>query len=136
MSDSWKPLVSHGIEFFPCAKGFFVASFTSTHEHDLILEKIWTWGDHFLSIKPWMPSFNPLTESLFVHLVWICLLNLPLHFWEHSYFEAIGNSIGSFLKVDDATFSMGHSNFAHLLIDVDLSLALPRDVVLMVGDRP
>lgn len=57
-------------------------------------------------------------------------------FWEPSCFEAIGNSISNFLKVNDATFSMGHSTFAHLLIDVDISLALPRDVVLMVGDSP
>lgn len=38
--------------------------------------------------------------------------------------------------MDDGTPSMGHSTFAHILIDIDISSPLRRDVVLMVGDRP
>lgn len=136
VSDSWKPLVAYGIELFPCAKGFFIASFTSTLDRDLVLGKLWSLGDHSLSIKPRSSSFKPLTEFLSIRLVWVLLPNLSLHFWEPSCFEAISNSIGSFLKVDDATTSMGHSTFALLLIDIDISLALPMDVVLMVGDKP
>lgn len=114
VSNSWKPLVAYGIELFPCAKGFFIASFTSTLDCDLVMGKLWSWGDHSLSIKPWSPSFNPFTESLSIRPAWVRLPNLPLHLWEPSCFEAIGNSIGNFLKVDDATTSMGHSTFARL----------------------
>lgn len=31
---------------------------------------------------------------------------------------------------------MGHTTFARILVDIDISLPLPGDVVLMVGDRP
>lgn len=31
---------------------------------------------------------------------------------------------------------MGHSTFAHILIDIGISMPLPKDVVLMVGDKP
>lgn len=74
------PLVAHSIEHFPCAKGFFIPSFASSLDRDLVLGKLWAWGDHSLSIKPWTTSFNPLIEPLNVHLVWIRLPNLPLHF--------------------------------------------------------
>lgn len=112
VSDSWKPLVAHNIELFPCAKGFFIASFTSFLNRDSVLGKLWAWGDHSLSVKPWTTSFNPLTKPLNVHPVWVHLPNLPLHFWEHSCYKAISNSIGYFSKVDDAMSSMGHSTFA------------------------
>lgn len=31
---------------------------------------------------------------------------------------------------------MGHSTFARILVNIDISMPLPGDVVLMVGDRP
>ncbi|GLJ37023.1 hypothetical protein SUGI_0750230 [Cryptomeria japonica] len=69
VSDSWRPLVAHNIELFPCAKGFFIASFTSPPDRDLVLDKLWAWGVHSLSVKPWSTSFNPLTKPLNVHPV-------------------------------------------------------------------
>lgn len=93
VSDSWRSFVAHNVELFPCAKGFFIASFTSSIDSDLVLGKLWAWGVHPLSIKPWTTSFNPLIEPLNVRLVWVCLPNLPLHFWEISCYETIGNSL-------------------------------------------
>lgn len=37
---------------------------------------------------------------------------------------------------DDVMPSMGHSTFTHVLIDLDISSTLPREIVLMFGDRP
>lgn len=48
VSKSWKPLVTHNIELFPCAKSFFIASFTSPVDRDLVLGKLWAWGVHSL----------------------------------------------------------------------------------------
>lgn len=124
------------VELFPCGKGFFIASFASYLDRNLVLDKLWAWGDHSLSIKPWTTSFNPLTKSLSMRPIWARLPNLPLHFCELSCYEAIENYIGHFLKVDEATSSMRHSTFARFLVDIDISLPLPKDVVLMVGDRP
>ncbi|XP_057815843.2 uncharacterized protein LOC131029395 [Cryptomeria japonica] len=135
VSNSYKPLVAGCIELFPYAKGFFIASFASLDDHALALGKLWAWGFNSLLVKLWTP-FNPLTESLYVCPVWVHLPNLPLRFWEHSCYEAIGNTIGRFLKINDAKPSMGHSTFARILIDIDISLPLLGDVVLMVGDRP
>ena len=52
-----------------------------------------------------------------------------------SFFEAIGNFLCHFVKVDEAMPTMGHSNFSIILVDMDASQLLPRDVVLMVGER-
>lgn len=51
-------------------------------------------------------------------------------------YEAIGNSIGRFLKVDESTSFMGHSTITCFLVDVGLSLPLHGEVVLMVGNQP
>lgn len=127
--------VSDNVELFPYAKGFFNVVFTSEDEQDLILSKLWLWGNHSLSTKPWTISFNPLTEPLNVHPAWNCLPNLPLHFWENSLFEAIGNSIGHSLMVDEAKTEVSQSSLAHIL-DLGISTSFLDDAVLMVEDRP
>lgn len=68
--------------------------------------------------------------------MWICLPNIPLYFWDISFFKSIKNSIGHFFKVDEAMDSLGHSTSACILVNVDISTPLLGDVVLMVVDRP
>lgn len=52
VSDSWKPFVAGNIEFYPCARGFFIASFDSLDDRDLVLGMLWAWGVNSLLIKP------------------------------------------------------------------------------------
>lgn len=133
---TWKPIVAASIELDPYAKGFFIASFSSFEDKNQVLNQNWAWGEHFLSVKPWSPSFNPLSKPLHVRPVWFKLPHLPLQFWKDSYFEAIGNSMGCFLRVDDSTLNIGHTTFSHILVDINISKPLHGDVVMMVGDRP
>lgn len=51
-------------------------------------------------------------------------------------FEAIVNYINHFFKVDAITSSTVLSTFTHIVININISISLPGDVVLMVGDRP
>lgn len=46
-----------------------------------------------------------------MHMVWFIILNLPLQFFEPSFYEANGNSSGHFLKFDDSNLFMGFSTF-------------------------
>lgn len=102
---------------------------------------IWFWaccglGECTRSLLSLGQLLLTLTEPLNVHPIWVGLIDLSLHFWEHSCYEAIINSIGRFLKVNEATSSMDHTTFARILVDIDISSPLSGDVVLMVGDRP
>lgn len=47
--DSWRPLVASEIEFFLCAKGFFIASFSSYEARKLVLVKLRVWGEQSLN---------------------------------------------------------------------------------------
>lgn len=98
----------------------------------------WFWikfglGLSIISLSQDLVSIFQPPFQTFECSVWMWLPNLPLQYWEMIFYEAIGNSIGSFLKVDEPTSIMGHYTYARFLVNIDISLPLHGEVVLMVG---
>ena len=61
-------------------RGFFIVKFESVVDRDAILRHVFYWEANFpLMAKPWHNDFNPLTKSFNKFLVWVRLLNPPLH---------------------------------------------------------
>lgn len=65
-------------------------------------------------IKPWHSNFNPSIETFNKILTWVRLLNLPLHLWNDSLLEEVGEALGDFLTVDDESYDIFHSTFARI----------------------
>ncbi len=80
--------------------------------------------------KPWHMDFDPLSESFNKIPTWVRLPNFPLHLWQDSIFETIGNAIGDFLYVDADTSDILHSTCARFLVDLDISKGLPEAIYL------
>ncbi|MBA0840894.1 hypothetical protein Goarm_003431, partial [Gossypium armourianum] len=68
-----------------------------------LIEGLWTIYDQYLTVQPWLSSFNT-SQSLQNHLVvWIQLPGLSGSFFKKCLLEAVGNSIGQLIKVDNQT---------------------------------
>ena len=53
------------------------------------------------------------------------LPNLPLHFWQDSVLEAIGDALGDFILVDSVSSNVYRTTFARILVEMDISKGLP-----------
>uniref|UniRef100_A0A2N9IBY2 Reverse transcriptase domain-containing protein n=1 Tax=Fagus sylvatica TaxID=28930 RepID=A0A2N9IBY2_FAGSY len=58
----------------------------------------WFIGDHFLSIRPWIPDFKPSEASVTSVAVWIRLPELPVEYYDKGPLLIIGGSIGPVLR--------------------------------------
>lgn len=56
--------------------------------------------------------------------MWIRLNHLPLPFFNPSCLQHIGNSLGTFFRVDFCTLSLSHPMYARICVEVDVSIAL------------
>ncbi|GLJ05091.1 hypothetical protein SUGI_0010790 [Cryptomeria japonica] len=130
ISVHWEPSVEDYVQIYPHARGFFVVVFQSVADRNKVLGGgQWCWEDkHVLMLKPWHPTFNPDSESFDQMPLWIRLLNLPMQYWFDLCFEAVGNSLGTFLMTDEDSLNLLHTTFARLLVMVDVTMGLPSEI--------
>ena len=80
--------------------------------------------------KPWYKDYDLSTKSFNKVLLWVRLLNLPLHLWLYSVMEAVGEALGDFLMVDIASSNVHQMTYAHILMETDVSKGLPKMIKL------
>eukprot|EP00253_Pinus_taeda_P024856 PITA_24856 len=88
-----------------------------------------------LYMRPWTMNFVPEQETFTLVPVWIRLYSLPLDYWMRESLKAIGNKLGHFLKISEATLRGKYTSYAHICVEMDLSGALPDEVILEVYDE-
>lgn len=67
--------------------------------------------------------------------VWIRLYSLPLDYWLPESLKDIGNKLGHYIKISEATLRGKYTSFARICVEMDLSGALPDEVILEVYDE-
>jgi hypothetical protein len=79
MDDRWKPLIKGTTSLFAVGRVFFVFSFLTKEDCDLVFRSgPYFMGSRGLFLAPWTIDFNPEVEITAAH-VWVRLPHLPLH---------------------------------------------------------
>ena len=86
-------------------------------------------------MRPWMINFVPERETFTSIPVWVRLYSLPLDYWQTESLFAIGNKLGCFVKAPEATRRGEYTSFTRICVEMDLSGALPYEVILEVFDE-
>lgn len=79
---------------------------------------------------PCTPCFNPLTVILTLAHVWVCLPNMPLHFWDEPSLNAICSTLRKFLFVSRETELHNISSYAQICVKMDFSRGFPTKIIL------
>ena len=54
-----------------------------------------------LFLRPWKEKLCPKKEDMCIAPVWIQLYLLPQEYWDAEILEALGNCLGSFIKISE-----------------------------------
>jgi hypothetical protein len=108
------------------AKGFFTVIFSNLQDKERIFEG----GPYFYShaglfLRQWEECYNPEQEQFLAAPVWVRLFGLPMDFWDPEILEGIGNSLGSFVKIVEATTRGRYTSFARICVYMNISEPLP-----------
>eukprot|EP00253_Pinus_taeda_P029313 PITA_29313 len=125
----WKPKGS--IDLHLGSKGFFTVVFTNIEDKERVFEG----GPYFyvatgLYMRPWKMNFVPERENFTSVPVWVRIYSLPLDYWQIESLAAIGNKLGRFVKATEATRRGKYTSFVRICVEMDLSGALPNEVIL------
>jgi hypothetical protein len=81
-------------------------------------------------MKPWTPSFDPMTDTLTSAPVWVRLPNLPLHFWGLPSLQAIGKALGRFYYRSPETKNHNISTYARICVEMDFNKGFSTEIIL------
>lgn len=103
-------------------------------------DRIFEGGPYFyaassLYMRPWMMNFVPEWETFTSVPVWVRLYSLPLDYWQTESLVSIGNKLGRFVKASEATRWGKYTSYERNCVEMDLSGALPDEVILEVFDE-
>ena len=128
---------STSIEISMCAKGFFVVYFQKPEDYRLVNKNgPWFWGRAGCFITPWKSDFDLLQAPVSITLVWVRLLNLPMHFSCYEALKEIGNTLGKLVAIDGDCLLKGMITYARMCVEVDLSAGLPEKITLKWNSKP
>ena len=120
---------SNGFSFVDLGLGFFLVKFESRKDFEEVLRNgPWFIGEHFLSIRPWVPDFRASEASVSSVVVWVRLPELPVEYYHKDSLMHIGSGLGPVLRVDFNTASGTRGRFARLCIQLDLDKPLMRTI--------
>lgn len=120
----------------PWVKGFHHSGVYKHQDKDRIFEG----GPYFfvaagLYMRPWVMNFVSESETFTSVPVWVRIFSLPLDYWQNESLVAIGNKLGHFIKASEATRRGKYTSYARICVEMDLSGALPDEVILEVFDE-
>jgi hypothetical protein len=119
----WKP--TGGMSCIDLGLGFFLVKLDWKDDFEHILKGgPWFIGEHFLSLRPWVPNFRLSVASVNTMVVWIRLPKLPVEYYDKDSLLKIGNGLGPVLRVDFNTASGARGRFARFCVQPDLDKPL------------
>ncbi|CAN1147725.1 hypothetical protein LINPERHAP2_LOCUS16042 [Linum perenne] len=88
--------------------------------------------DYYITVARWSPKFGE-DEPIQKILTWVRLPKLPMHFFNHTKVNRIGNHIGRTIRMDLATSEGARGRYGRVCVVVDLSKPLLDKY--MIGDK-
>ncbi|KAJ4833381.1 hypothetical protein Tsubulata_032955 [Turnera subulata] len=104
---------------------FYHLRFTVDADYERVLyEGPWLIGDHVVAVKRWVPHFDPDATAIDKVVTWVQIPKLDLEYYDRGLLMRVGNRIGKFPRVDNATLTASRCNFARICVEVDLTKPL------------
>lgn len=115
------------------SSGWLLLKFESDADRDAVLRKgpFYIFGRPLLlKVIPEMFDFNDLEISKVP--VWVQFPNLPLEFWNVRALSKIGSKLGTPKQADKLTISRERVSYARVLVEVDVTLPLKKEVHITI----
>ncbi|KAL4368016.1 hypothetical protein GQ457_05G029420 [Hibiscus cannabinus] len=125
----WKP--THSLKLIDIENDYFLVKFSDRIDYLKVLtEGPWTIFGHYLTVEPWSIDFQPSQSHPHRLMAWIRLPGLPVTLYKRSFIEAIGNQIGSVIKIDFQTDNGCRGRFARMAVSINLQKPLISKIVI------
>ncbi|KAH0745972.1 hypothetical protein KY285_007629 [Solanum tuberosum] len=129
-SSLWKKV--HGLNIYDMGEGFFLFEFAFKVTSEQVVEGDQVWRNLPVKMQWWSPTVCASAGGDRTNAIWIRVVDLPLHFWEHHTFKAIGDFCGGWIETEKETQLRNHLKWARIKIKGNRS-DVPKEVTINDG---
>ncbi|KAJ4826878.1 hypothetical protein Tsubulata_026210 [Turnera subulata] len=84
----------------------------------------WVIMDHYLTVEPWQPNFDPAGHRVTSVVAWVQIPGLSCELYQRDILRAVCDQIGRMVRVDYSTQKTERGKFANVAMELDLSKPL------------
>jgi hypothetical protein len=118
-------------DMFYNEEGYFILRFHSFQDRESVMMRgPYTIRNMPMLLRNWKPNFCLKRDMLRTLPIWIKLPQLPLYLWGARSLSKIGSALGNPLVTDECTAHMLKISYARMLVEVDVTQALPHDITI------
>ncbi|XP_075651225.1 uncharacterized protein LOC142621755 [Castanea sativa] len=129
ISSLWNP--GGRLDVVDLGKDFFLVRFRLKEDLDKVLKGgPWYIGEHFLTLRPWVPNFRPSMASISSVAVLARFPELSIEYYDAEVLKEIREAIGPILRIDSHTASGSKGRYTRVCVQIDLEKPLIKEVVI------
>ncbi|XP_019186575.1 PREDICTED: uncharacterized protein LOC109181278 [Ipomoea nil] len=123
LTSMWK--LKGSLDLIAIDNDYFLVRFGSVEDLEFAMfEGPWMVLDHYLLVKPWVPDFDPYSDTTEKVLVWARIPCIPAEYYNYIFLRKLGNKVGRTIRVDQATSLVSRGMFARICVEVDITKPL------------
>ncbi|KAJ4834297.1 hypothetical protein Tsubulata_038821 [Turnera subulata] len=84
----------------------------------------WVIMDHYLTVEPWQPNFDPAGHRVTSVVAWVQIPELSCELYKRNILRVVCDQIGRMVRVDYSTQKTERGKFAKVVVELDLSKPL------------
>ncbi|KAJ4829263.1 hypothetical protein Tsubulata_050382, partial [Turnera subulata] len=108
---------------------FYFVRFLNRYDYlHALTDGPWTVFDHYLTVEPWKPQFNPTSHKVTSIVAWIQIPGLSSEYYDRGILRAVCNEIGRLVRLDHNTEDALRGRYARVAVELDLSQPLQSQV--------
>ncbi|XP_074265181.1 uncharacterized protein LOC141587605 [Silene latifolia] len=114
-----------GLSLMDVGFSFYVARFTNKEDYEHVISQgPWMIGDHYLTIRKWVPNFVATDEPIRHLTTWIRIPCLSVEYYHEDILRKIGSKVGKVIRIDKPTALAERGQFIRMSVEVDLTKPL------------
>lgn len=113
-------------------EGLFLFEFASKVTMEQVVEGDQVWRNFLVKMQLWSSIVCTSARREIPNTIWIRVVGLPLHFWEHHTFKAIEDFCGGWIETEEETQLRNHLKWARIKIKGNGS-EVPKEVTIDDG---
>lgn len=130
----WKPSCIPKV--IDMKNGFYLVKFDNINDMQAaVLGGPWIILGHYLTVQGWFPEFRAGSAKAAHVTAWICLPDMPPHYYHERILRTIGDLVGRTVRIDANTTEIQRGKFTRIAVELDLEKPSCQNSGLMVRGK-